>query len=73
MTFYMVHKLLQSISTNLIVFEAVGGRLPLEVEEGVVAWGLLPENVFGHIEVRDAQIHDFLDYLVVVTLSDDEF
>ena len=69
----MVHKLLQPIGTYLIVFETVGGWLPLEVEQGVVAWRLLPERVIRHIEVGNAQVHDFLDYPVVVTLSDDEF
>jgi hypothetical protein len=47
--------------------------LPFKVEETIIVGRLFPECVITQTEVVDSQIHNPLDNLVIVPLSNDEF
>jgi hypothetical protein len=72
MSLYVIDQLLQAISANLVIFHTVRGRLPLEIEETVVVWGLFPEGIITETEVIDSEAHNFLDNLVIISFSNNE-
>jgi hypothetical protein len=69
MTFNVVDHLLYPIGANLVIFDSIRARLPFEVEETVVRGCLLPWSIGIRLSIRgDSQIHNLLDYPVIVAL-----